>query len=326
MPNLHQQMLSDIITPDILRADACAQGNAVDHHPGPQEFDGASYPGYHFSRALRMHRLFRHGSKLVVVPLDHSVTDGPIVRRGRSIDQLVRDLAASQVDAIVLHKGSLRHIRHTRFGAMSLIIHLSASSHHAPDPDAKCLVTSVEEALALGADAVSVHINLGSPDERRQIADLGAVAGSCDKWNTPLIAMVYPRGPEIANPHDPELVAHAAILAADLGADIVKTVYPGSRACMAEVTAACPIPVIVAGGSRMESAEQVLDFVTDALLGGAAGVAIGRNVFTAPNPRAMAGRVTRAVRQLSVAPRGRLGDGEAEKTTAEKALDETVLD
>jgi len=268
----------------------------------------APYAGYHFSRAMRLHRLFRHGSRLAIVPLDHAVTDGPIVRSGGTIDQLVADLAASEVDAIVMHKGGLRHVRHTRFGAMSLIIHLSASSYHAPDPDAKYLVTSVEEALALGADAVSVHVNMGSLDERRQIADLGAVAGACERWNAPLLAMVYPRGPQIINPADPGLVAHAAILAADLGADIVKTVYPGSPAGMSEVAAACPIPVIVAGGSRLGSAGQLLGFVRDALLGGAAGVAIGRNIFQAPDPRAMARQVTRLVQQIAgTEPAGRLG-------------------
>jgi 2-amino-4,5-dihydroxy-6-oxo-7-(phosphonooxy)heptanoate synthase len=298
MRNLQHEVISDAITPGILRGDIRASGNGSDYAPGRMKFGDPLYSGYHFSRAMRLHRLFSHGSKLVVVPLDHSVSDGPIVRQGGSIDQLVRDLAASEVDAVVMHKGSLRHVRHTRFAHMSLIIHLSASSSHAHDPDAKYLVTSVKEALSLGADAVSVHVNLGSLDERTQIADLGAVAGSCDKWNIPLIAMVYPRGPRIASPPDPELVAHAAILAADMGADIVKTVYPGSVANMAEVTAVCPIPVIVAGGSRMDSADQVLDFVSSALLGGAAGVAIGRNVFTASSPRTMAARVTGLVRQL----------------------------
>lgn len=248
---------------------------------------------------MRLHRLFRHGSKITIVPLDHSVTDGPIARRGRSIDRLAGDLAASGVDAIVLHKGTLRHVRHTRFGAMSLIVHLSVSTSQADDPDAKYLVTSVEEALTLGADAVSVHVNLGSQTKHRQIADLGAVAGACDRWNVPLIAMVYPRGPRIASPKAPELIAHAATLASDLGADMVKTVYPGTPAAMAEVAAACPIPVIVAGGSRADSPDEVLGFVTDALTGGAAGVAIGRNVFLAPDPRGMARRVACLVRQLS---------------------------
>lgn len=296
MPNSQREVISDPVTPAIQRGDVFPSGNGAGPGSGQLNSRETPYPGYHFARAMRLHRLFRHGRGLVIVPLDHSVTDGPIARLGKSIDELVADLAASEVDAVVLHKGSLRHVRHTRFGAMSLVVHLSASSYHAPDPDAKYLVTSVEEALTLGADAVSVHVNLGSLDERRQIADLGAIAGSCDRWNIPLIAMVYPRGPQIADPHRPDLIAHAATLAADLGADIVKTVYPGSPASMAEVTGACPIPVIVAGGSRVDSADQLLGFVRDALLGGAAGVAIGRNIFMAPDPRAIAVRVTGLVR------------------------------
>src|ERR1700687_311129 len=70
-------------------------GSGTDRRPGQLPFNDKLYAGYHFARALRLQRLFRHSSKLVIVPLDHSVTDGPIARRGRSVDQLVGDLAAS---------------------------------------------------------------------------------------------------------------------------------------------------------------------------------------------------------------------------------------
>nr|WP_276311802.1 MULTISPECIES: 2-amino-3,7-dideoxy-D-threo-hept-6-ulosonate synthase [Streptomyces] len=249
----------------------------------------------HFARSLRLKRLFRHGDeRLMVVPLDHSISDGPIAPRG-GIDALVGQLVGNGVDAVVLHKGSLRHIETDRFTDMSLIIHLSASTMHAPDPDAKYLVTSVEESVRLGADAVSVHVNIGSEDERQQVVDLGAVAAVCDRWNVPLLAMMYPRGPRISDPRDPGLVVHTASLAADLGADIVKVVYTGTSDEMADVVAACPVPVIVAGGVRMDTEGQVLRFVNDAICGGAAGVAMGRNVFQAPDPGAMARKISRVV-------------------------------
>ena len=246
-------------------------------------------------RQVRLHRLHRHEERrLFVVPLDHSVTDGPVVPGGR-LDQLVGQLAGAGVDAVVLHKGSVRHLDPRWFGRTSLIVHLSASTRHAPDPDAKYLVASVEESLRLGADAVSVHVNLGSLDERRQIADLATVAEACDRWNVPLLAMMYPRGPKIADPRDPELVAHAAILAADLGADVVKTVPVNSIAAMADITRACPVPVIVAGGPALRTDADVLSYVDDALRGGAAGVAMGRNIFQAPDPGAMARKVSDVV-------------------------------
>lgn len=245
-----------------------------------------------FARALRLRRLHRHGDhNLLVVPLDHSVTDGPIPVQG-PVDDLVSRLAGSGVDAVVLHKGVLRYIDPASFTGTSLIVHLSASTSRSPDPDAKYLVASVEEALRCGADAVSVHVNLGSTEERTQVADLAAVAEACDRWNVPLLAMMYPRGPRIDNPRDPELVAHAVTLAAHLGADLVKTVYPGSLDAMADIARNSPIPVLVAGGPRRAAADDVLAYVQETLLGGACGVAMGRNIFEAHDPGAMARRIS----------------------------------
>jgi 2-amino-4,5-dihydroxy-6-oxo-7-(phosphonooxy)heptanoate synthase len=253
----------------------------------------------HFARSLRLRRLYHHSATgLMVTPLDHSISDGPIVPRGSSIDQLAGQLAVAGVDAIVVHKGSLRRIAADRFATMSLIVHLNASTAQAPDPDAKYLVTGVEEALRLGADAVSVHVNLGSADERQQIGDLGRISGACDRWNLPLLAMMYPRGPGIANPYDPAVVAHAVMIAADLGADLVKTVFTGSVTEMLDITAASPVPVLVAGGPPRGSEAGVLGFVRDALAGGAAGVAMGRNIFQSADPERLAGKISRLVHQF----------------------------
>jgi 2-amino-4,5-dihydroxy-6-oxo-7-(phosphonooxy)heptanoate synthase len=243
---------------------------------------------YSFARQVRLRRLYPHGGqRMLVVPLDHSITTGPITA-GAALNHMVGQLASNGVDAIVLHKGSLRHVDHTWFTETSLIVHLSASTVHASDPNAKYLVANVEESLRLGADAVSVHVNLGSMDEARQISDLATVSEACDQWNVPLLAMVYPRGPHIANPQDPDLVAHAVTLAADLGADIVKTVHVGSVAAMADITRACPIPVIVAGGPPLNNPVELRRYVLDALRGGAGGVAMGRNIFQAADPGATA--------------------------------------
>jgi 2-amino-4,5-dihydroxy-6-oxo-7-(phosphonooxy)heptanoate synthase len=245
-----------------------------------------------FARQVRLGRLARNeGGRLFVVPLDHAVSDGPIISPASGLDHLVGQLATNRVDAVVLHKGMLRHVDHRWFTTTSLIVHLSASTMHAADPDAKYLVATVPEALRLGADAVSVHVNLGSRDEARQIADLGAVAEECDRWNVPLMAMIYPRGPRIDNPKDPGLIAHAATVAAQLGADVVKTPYVGSAGEMSDVVRSCPIPIIVAGGPRFLGAAGLMSYVDDALATGVAGLAMGRNIFQAPDPGAVAGQV-----------------------------------
>jgi 2-amino-4,5-dihydroxy-6-oxo-7-(phosphonooxy)heptanoate synthase len=238
-----------------------------------------------FAREVRIRRLFRHGADgLLVVPLDHSVSTGPISREPGGLNRLVGQFARNGADAVVLHKGSIRQLDHAWFVGMSLIVHLSASTMHAPDSDAKYLVATVPEAIELGADAVSFHLNMGSLNEACQIADLAAVAAQCARWNLPLLVMAYPRGPHIDNPYDPDLLAHAAVLSAELGADIVKLPYAGSADQMAQVIRCCPVPVIVAGGARQEGQAQVLAYVEDAMRAGAAGLAMGRNIFHAPDP------------------------------------------
>jgi 2-amino-4,5-dihydroxy-6-oxo-7-(phosphooxy)heptanoate synthase len=249
-----------------------------------------------FGRLRRRQRLYDEGSGILVVPLDHSVTTGPLVA-GRRLTDLVGEIATNGADAVVLHKGAIRRLDPRRMRNTSLVLHLSASTKHGPDPDAKCLVATVEEALLLGADAVSVHVNIGSRDEQRQLADLAAVSAACDRWNVPLLAMMYPRGPSFSGPARADTVAHAATIAADLGADLVKTVYPGSIAAMREVTHAVPIPVLVAGGPRTANVGDLLDQVRDALAGGAAGVAVGRNVFANPSPAKATRQIADVVHQ-----------------------------
>lgn len=256
-------------------------------------YPAACRPGGGFARTKRLNQLFHHGRRLFVVPLDHSVTDGPVVPAGR-LDDLIRVVADAGADAVVLHKGCLRRVHPDRFRDLSLIVHLSAGTVRAPDPDAKYLVATVEEALRLGADAVSVHVNLGSRGERRQLSDLATVAGACERWSVPLLAMVYPRGPQTPDPRDPRLLAHAVAVAADLGADLVKTVYPGSAEATARLVATAAVPVLVAGGAPATDADLAAR-VTAALRGGATGIAVGRGVFRAPDPAATAAMLADAV-------------------------------
>ncbi|WNZ07748.1 2-amino-3,7-dideoxy-D-threo-hept-6-ulosonate synthase [Streptomyces sp. 11x1] len=252
-----------------------------------------------FGRRLRLRRLYGgDGDRLLVVPLDHPISDGPIITRDGGLDTLVGQITDNGADAVVLHKGGLRHVHPARFSRTSLIVHLSASTIHAQDPDAKYLVSGVDEALRYGADGVSVHVNLGSAEEQQQIADLGRVSDVCDRWNVPLLAMIYPRGPKVTDPRDPALVSHAITVAAELGADIVKTPYVGSPDEMADVVKDAAIPVIVAGGPRKTTVPDVLAYVDEALRGGVSGFAMGRNIFQSADPGAMTREIAQRLHQV----------------------------
>ena len=244
-------------------------------------------------KPLRLRRLSLTGDdRHLLIPLDHSVSDGPVTPPGQW-EELLRALVAGGADGIIVHKGRARTLGPELLKGCALVVHLSASTVCSPDVDAKVLVGDVEEAVALGADAVSVHVNIGSDTEGRQLADLGAVARSCDTWGMPLIAMVYPRGPRIENPHDPALLAHVVNVAADLGADMVKTSVALPLDRMAEVVAHSPIPVLAAGGPPDGS--DLIEYGTAVMAAGCRGLAVGRRIFSSPSPAALVSRLAAVV-------------------------------
>ena len=243
----------------------------------------------------RLSRIFRADGRAVIVPMDHGVTNGPI--SGLANMQLIVDkLLEGEVDAVVLHKGIAKCVDSGRIG---LIVHLSGSTKWSPDPNRKVQVASVEEAERIGADAVSVHINVGSETESEMLDMLGRVADECDNLGMPLLAMMYPRGKEIKNEHAPDLLAHVARLGAELGADVIKTNYTGEIDSFREVIRGCPVPVVIAGGPKAKETEDVFEMITGSLIAGGAGVSIGRNVFQAENPTAMARAISHLVHKGS---------------------------
>lgn len=238
-------------------------------------------------KQIRMERIMdRNTGKTILVPLDHGMSVGPI-EGIIDIKESVDRVAAGGANAIIEHKG-LVGAGHRRKGAdIGLIIHLSASTSLSPHPHSKTLVCTVEEAIKLGADAVSIHVNIGDGQEKEMLHDFGQVAYEARTWGMPLVAMVYPRGEKIKDEYDVAVVKHAARVASEMGADIVKVSYTGSPETFREVVEGSTIPVVIAGGPKMDSDRDILEMVHGAMEAGAAGVSIGRNVFQHKDPTRM---------------------------------------
>lgn len=233
-------------------------------------------------KLVRLERIInRETGRTIIVPMDHGVSSGPI-EGIVDIKRAVEDVAEGGADAVVLHKGMVKAGHRRRGRDIGLIVHLSASTDWAPTRNDKTLVCTVEEAIKLGADGVSIHINIGADLEREMLRDFGIVSKACEEWGMPLLAMVYGRGRDM-NQYDPRVVAHCARLGAELGADIVKVPYTGSPETFASVVEGCPVPVVIAGGPKMKTEREVLEMVYGALQAGAKGLSIGRNVFQAKN-------------------------------------------
>ncbi|HIE14491.1 TPA: fructose-bisphosphate aldolase [Candidatus Bathyarchaeota archaeon] len=235
-------------------------------------------------KRIRIDRIMnRNTRKTVIIPMDHGITLGPI--KGLiDMREIVDKVAEGGANAVLMHKGIVRAGYRGYGRDIGLILHLSGSTILGPDPNNKVLVADVIEAIKMGADAVSIHVNVGSDTELEQLEKLGRVAKLCDEWGIPLLAMMYPRGAKIKNEYDVDVVKHAARIGAELGADIVKTNYTGSEDTFREVVKGCPVPVVMAGGPKTRTDEEFCEMVYHSIRAGGAGVAAGRNVFQHEDP------------------------------------------
>lgn len=230
-----------------------------------------------------MRRIIRNDSKTFIIAMDHGVTLGP-VRGLEDMQQTVKNVVAGGADAVLVHKGIASHVNTEGTG---LIVHVSASTKLGSKPNLKVGVCTVEEAVRLGADAVSAHINIGAVEEEQMLEFLGNLSRECDSYGMPLLAMMYPRGPTVKDENGFEYVTHAARIGAELGADVVKTVYTGDVESFRKVVQGCPVPVVVAGGAKTNTDLDVLQLAEDSMKAGATGLSFGRNVFQHNNQHKM---------------------------------------
>ena len=133
-------------------------------------------------KAVRLERIMnRNTNRTIIIPLDHGMTVGPI-EGIIDLKAMVDQVAEGGANAVIEHIGSV-FFGHRKSGKdIGLIVHLSASTQLGPDPNDKVIVTSVEDALSIGADGVSVHINIGGEAEARMLRDLGKISSDCRKW------------------------------------------------------------------------------------------------------------------------------------------------
>ena len=172
---------------------------------------------------IRMNRIMNQG-RMLCIPMDHGISNGPIPGL-EDPHKAIAKCANHGLTSVIINKGVLKSMpKPTRIG---ILVHFSSSTSLSSQPNRKVLTGTVEEAVRLGADGVSLHINIGGSDDAEMLSHLGEISDECHMWNMPLLAMMYPRGENVKNPHDPQTVAHVARIGAECGADIVKTVYTG---------------------------------------------------------------------------------------------------
>jgi putative autoinducer-2 (AI-2) aldolase len=212
---------------------------------------------------------------------------------GKTIDPLL-----PYVDAIMLTRGILRSSVNPSL-TKPIILRVSGGTSMArrEELDQEGITTSVREAIRLNASAVSMSIFVGAPNEHQTLLNLSSLVNECEEYGIPVMA-VTAVGTEVGK-KDARYLALASRIAAELGARVVKTYY--CEEGFEKVVRGCPVPIVIAGGPKVDSEMEVFNWVYDAIQKGAIGVNLGRNIWQHDHPVAMA-KAIRAIIHENVTP------------------------
>ncbi len=238
----------------------------------------------------RIRRLVGPHGRVFLIALDHGLPAGPLAGIERPAAFLDR-LGDAPYGGIVVNPGIVRHIVGSLGTERALVVHLSGGTVLGARSTSKVPVGSVERAVTLGADAVSAQICFGDPAEDRMIEDAGRIVDQAAALGVPVVGMAYATDRAAESPNDASPVAHAARATAEIGVSLVQIAYDGPPDGIRSVARGCPVPVLLAGGPARRSEERWLGGLREALRSGIAGVVVGRVLFSAENPAALARRI-----------------------------------
>ena len=231
----------------------------------------------------------------LIIAVDHGMALGPMTGIV-DIAGTIRELASTgKVDAWLLTKGILASCFEPD-GRQGIILRASGAATIAgEDLTHEGLTASVETALRLGADAVATTAFIGSTHEYETLRNMALLADECHQYDLPLLGVLGVGKTLEDKKLDPQYLALGARVAAEHGADMVKTYY--TPVDFDRVVAGCPVPVMIAGGPRCDTDVDTLSMIDGALSGGARGIVMGRNIWQSPHPAELLEVVWRMIHQ-----------------------------
>lgn len=259
-------------------------------------------------KKIRLSRIFKEDGKTFVITMDHGVDLGPVKGLEDVRGTLRKVLEGDYKPDAVLMNPSMIKLCHEEIAAakIGVIARLDGTATIiGPDITNYRLFSSVEEALMIGADAVATMAFIGVERESQNSEKVGKVSQKCEMWGVPHIVEALP--PEIVEYHfkpearrqwpSAEHVKFVDRVAAELGADVVKSYYTGDPDTFREVVKCCPVPIIVLSGPGAGDPEGLLRMVQDVMDAGAKGVIMGRNVWGYKDPSAMVKAISKIVHE-----------------------------
>jgi class I fructose-bisphosphate aldolase len=233
------------------------------------------------AKKIRIGRILQRESKRsLIVPIDHGLTLGPLPGI-ENTHRISRWMSDPHIDAIIAHKGIITRLAERNLlQDRGVILHLNGMNQLANKPDDKEMLTSIETAIHLGVDAVSLQVNFNAENDRANWALLGHVADQAFRHGLPLLTMLYDKVPSASRKARVLRARQLLRVAVELGTDAIKIGMPESSVELEEILDSIHEDVLmfVAGGDVADEC-QLLAQVTHAIENGASGVCMGRNIF-----------------------------------------------
>lgn len=265
----------------------------------------------HIGKRIRLGRVLSpEDGRTIVVATSHGVLTGPPGGQ-RTREEIARTFSQLRdADAVMVAPGMLRVVQDTFVGRdrPGVVVELDWKSWNRPvytnltdgrGEGTTASLASVEDLAASGVDAVMTYLYVGQMDsrlEREEIERNARIARECARWGIGLV--IEPRSAREGQDEDAtstKVLSFYARLAAEIGADLVKVVWPSSgQEGFAEVAETCFVPVVLAGGPGDETPEAASALARQAVDAGGAGVMFGRKVYRSPDPAA----TLRALREV----------------------------
>jgi fructose-bisphosphate aldolase/2-amino-3,7-dideoxy-D-threo-hept-6-ulosonate synthase len=258
-------------------------------------------------KKIRLGHIFKEDGKSFVLTMDHGVDLGPL-KGLENIKATVKKCLGSEYkpDAILMNPSMIRLCHTEIVGKLGVIARLDGTaSVLGPDITDYRMFSSVDEAIRIGADAIASMAFPGTARESQNAEKVGKISQECEKLGMPHVCETLP--PEIIDYHfkseakrqwpSVEHVKFVDRVAAELGADVVKSYYTGNPDSFREVVECCPVPVIVLSGPGAGNPSELLKIVHDVMASGAAGVIMGRNIWQNEHPTALIEAVTKIVHE-----------------------------
>ena len=235
----------------------------------------------------RLAQLIQADGRCLFLPVDHGYFQGPI-RKLENPSKTLEPLLP-YTDAIFITRGILRSSVEPDKAKPIILRVLGGTSVEGKDLAHEGITTSMEEAIRLNACAVGISIFVGTDYEHDSLLNLTRLVDEGERYGIPVMA-VTAVGRELEK-RDARYLALACRIAAELGARVVKTYYCEG---FERVVKGCPVPIVIAGGPKVDTEYEVLQFVYDGIRKGAIGVNLGRNIWQNEHPVAM----IRAIRAI----------------------------